>query len=92
MTVAPRQCIPLHRSICQAVSDPQNIIVMRHPPYSPDLTLCNFLFIYYSYILLKGNPFYLSRRGSGKSGKPLKESSENLVPELLPAMAAQNAE
>ncbi|GFV71793.1 DUF4817 domain-containing protein [Trichonephila clavipes] len=45
-----------------------------------------------SQILLKGNPFYLSCRSSGKNRKSPKRTSKNLVLELLPAMAAPNAE
>ncbi|GFW66111.1 hypothetical protein TNCV_1710101 [Trichonephila clavipes] len=64
----------------------KNIIMMDHPPYSPDFAHETFLFP-----TVKPVPF-LSRRGSGKRGKSSKEPSQILVPELLPAMAAPNVE
>ncbi|GFY11439.1 hypothetical protein TNCV_3182781 [Trichonephila clavipes] len=43
-------------------------------------------------VLLKGNTFYLRRRGLGKNVKSPKRTSKAIVPELLPAIAAPNAQ
>ncbi|GFW79066.1 hypothetical protein TNCV_214981 [Trichonephila clavipes] len=45
-----------------------------------------------AYNWLKRNPFYISRRGSGKNGKSFKGTSKTLVGELLPTTTAPNAE
>jgi len=57
MGSSPRQRASTQRPVCQDIFTKHNITVLDHPPYSPDLALCDFFLFPKIKSALKGTRF-----------------------------------
>jgi hypothetical protein len=62
------------------------IPVLEHPPYSPDLTLCDFFFISKDQVCIKKNLFRACRCSEGKSDSGNEEAIRKGPAALLPTV------
>ncbi|GFV63882.1 transposable element Tc3 transposase [Trichonephila clavipes] len=66
---------------------------MGHPPYSPDLAPCDSIFFYFLQLnLAYREPILPQLMRFSQKRRTIQKPSQNLVAELLSAMAAPNAE
>ncbi|GFV91874.1 uncharacterized protein TNCV_2975451 [Trichonephila clavipes] len=82
---------PMVLSVKQFLTS-KNITVMAHPPYSPDSAPCDFFLLSTVKSFLKGTYLTSVEEVQTKTENLPNCLPKNLVPELLPAMAAPNAE
>ncbi|GFW81352.1 hypothetical protein TNCV_377001 [Trichonephila clavipes] len=84
---------PAHTALsAKHLSHQQNITALWYPPYSPDLTSCDFFFKFLTVkSCLRGTHFTSVEKVQAKMESP-EGPSITLIPKLLTAIASPNAE